>query len=68
MVRAGRTGRQCRKLDFPGLGCAAVPAAGMRDFGYPGFAGLALPVVDNPERSERYVLTSRRQRVAGAGC
>jgi spermidine dehydrogenase len=46
---------QGRTLDFFGLGCDAVPAADLRDFGYPGFAGLALPVVDNPERREPYI-------------
>ena len=46
---------QGRTLDFFGLGCDAVPAADVRDFGYPGFAGLTLPVVDNPERSEPYI-------------
>ena len=46
---------QGRTLDFFGLGCDAVAAADVRDFGYPGFAGLGLPVVDNPERSEPYI-------------
>jgi spermidine dehydrogenase len=46
---------QGRTLDFFGLGCDAVPAADVRDFGYPGFAGLGLPVVDNPERNEPYI-------------
>jgi spermidine dehydrogenase len=34
---------QGRPLGFFGLGCDAVAAADVRDFGYPGFAGLALP-------------------------
>jgi spermidine dehydrogenase len=46
---------QGRTLDFFGLGCDAVAAADVRDFGYPGFAGLGLPVVANPERSEPYI-------------
>jgi spermidine dehydrogenase len=46
---------QGRTLDFFGLGCDAVPAADVRDFGYPGFAGLGLPAADNPERSEPYI-------------
>jgi hypothetical protein len=32
---------QGRTLDFFGLGCDAVAAADVRDFGYPGFAGSA---------------------------
>jgi spermidine dehydrogenase len=46
---------QGRTLDFFGLGCDAVAAADVRDFGYPGFSGLGLPAVDNPERSEPYI-------------
>jgi spermidine dehydrogenase len=46
---------QGRTLDFFGLGCDAVAAADVRDFGYPRFAGLGLPAVDNPERSEPYI-------------
>jgi spermidine dehydrogenase len=46
---------QGRTLDFFGLGCDAVAAADVRDFGYPGFDGLGLPVVANPERSEPYI-------------
>jgi spermidine dehydrogenase len=46
---------QGRTLDFFGLGCDAVAAADVRDFGYPGFAGLGLATVDNPERSEPYI-------------
>ncbi|HEY7664834.1 MAG TPA: FAD/NAD(P)-binding protein [Xanthobacteraceae bacterium] len=34
---------QGRTLGFFGLGADAVPAADVRDFGYPGFAGLGLP-------------------------
>jgi spermidine dehydrogenase len=34
---------QGRTLGFFGLGCDAVPAADVREFGYPGFAGLGLP-------------------------
>ena len=34
---------QGRTLGFFGLGCDAVPAADVRAFGYPGFAGLGLP-------------------------
>jgi spermidine dehydrogenase len=46
---------QGRTLDFFGLGCDAVAAADVRDFGYPGFDGLGLPVIANPERSEPYI-------------
>jgi spermidine dehydrogenase len=46
---------QGRTLDFFGLGCDAVPAADVRDFGYPGFAGLGLPAEDHPEWSEPYI-------------
>jgi spermidine dehydrogenase len=46
---------QGRTLDFFGLGCDAVAAADVRDFGYPGFAGLGLPDIANPERSEPYI-------------
>jgi spermidine dehydrogenase len=46
---------QGRTLDFFGLGCDAVAAADVRDFGYPGFDGLGLPVAANPERSEPYI-------------
>jgi spermidine dehydrogenase len=42
-------------LIFSGFGCDAVAAADVRDFGYPGFAGLGLPVIANPERSEPYI-------------
>jgi hypothetical protein len=46
---------QGRTLDFFGLGCDAVAAGDVRDFGYPGFDGLGLPAVANPERSEPYI-------------
>jgi spermidine dehydrogenase len=46
---------QGRTLDFFGLGCDAVAAADLRDFGYPGFAGLGLPAAINPERNEPYI-------------
>ena len=46
---------QGRTLDFFALGCDAVPASDARDAGYPGFAGLALPPVVSPERSEPYI-------------
>ena len=46
---------QGRTLDFFGLGCDAVPAAELREFGYPGFAGLGLRTRDDPERSEPYI-------------
>jgi spermidine dehydrogenase len=36
---------QGRTLGFFGLGCDAVPAADVREFGYPGFAGLRLPAL-----------------------
>ena len=46
---------QGRTLDFFAVGCDAVSAADARDAGYPGFAALGLPAVDNPERSEPYI-------------
>jgi spermidine dehydrogenase len=46
---------QGRTLDFFAVGCDAVAAADARDAGYPGFDGLGLPIVKNPERSEPYI-------------
>ncbi|MBO0755664.1 MAG: NAD(P)/FAD-dependent oxidoreductase [Bradyrhizobiaceae bacterium] len=46
---------QGRPLGFFGLGIDAVPAADVRSFGYPGFAGLGLPSDDHPEWSEPYI-------------
>jgi spermidine dehydrogenase len=46
---------QGRTLGFFGLGCDAVPAAEVRDFGYPGFAGLKLPAEAHPEWNEPYI-------------
>jgi spermidine dehydrogenase len=46
---------QGRPLGFFGLGCDAVPAFELRSFGYPGFAGLALPSDQHPEWSEPYI-------------
>ena len=46
---------QGRSLGFFGLGCDAVPAADLWEFGYPGFAGLGLPEATRPERSEPYI-------------
>src|SRR5712671_5860819 len=46
---------QGRTLDFFAVGCDAVSAADARDAGYPGFDGLGLPAVVNPERSEPYI-------------
>jgi spermidine dehydrogenase len=46
---------QGRTLGFFGLGCDAVPAADLRGFGYPGFAGLGLPAESNPEWTEPYI-------------
>jgi spermidine dehydrogenase len=46
---------QGRTLGFFGLGCDAVPAADLRDFGYPGFAGLRLPVETHQEWNEPYI-------------
>jgi spermidine dehydrogenase len=45
---------QGRPLGFFGLGCDAVAAFDLRDFGYPGFAGLKLPAA-HPEWSEPYI-------------
>src|SRR5262249_38663398 len=44
---------QGRSQGFFGLGCDAVPAADLRDMGYPGFAGLGLP--SSGGRSEPYI-------------
>jgi spermidine dehydrogenase len=46
---------QGRTLGFFGLGCDAVSAADVRDFGYPGFAGLGLPVETREEWNEPYI-------------
>jgi spermidine dehydrogenase len=46
---------QGRPLGFFGLGSDAVAAFDLRSFGYPGFAGLALPADDNPEWNEPYI-------------
>ncbi len=46
---------QGRPLGFFGLGCDAVPAADLRSFGYPGFAGLRLPSEPHEEWSEPYI-------------
>jgi len=44
---------QGRTHGYFGLGCDAVPAADLRDMGYPGFAGLALP--SSGGRGEPYI-------------
>jgi len=46
---------QGRTLGFFALGCDAVPAAELREFGYPGFAGLGLPASQHPEWQEPYI-------------
>jgi spermidine dehydrogenase len=46
---------QGRPLGFFGLGADAVPAADVRAHGYPGFAGLGLPVDASEEWSEPYI-------------
>ena len=46
---------QGRTYSFFGLGCDAVPAADVRDHGYPGFRGLNLPAAGGSERSEPYI-------------
>src|SRR3989440_8970566 len=46
---------QGRTLGFFGLACDAVAAADVRDFGYPGFAGLGLPEERPPQWSEPYI-------------
>ncbi len=45
---------QGRTHGFFGLGCDAVPAADLRDMGYPGFRGLGLPQ-KGEGRSEPYI-------------
>jgi spermidine dehydrogenase len=46
---------QGRTLGFFALGCDAVPAAELREFDYPGFAGLGLPASEHPEWKEPYI-------------
>ncbi len=46
---------QGRTFGFFGLGCDAVPAADVRDHGYPGFRGLNLPAAGGSGRSEPYI-------------
>ncbi|MBV8753909.1 MAG: NAD(P)/FAD-dependent oxidoreductase [Hyphomicrobiales bacterium] len=46
---------QGRPLGFFGLGCDAVPAADLAEFGYPGFAGLGLTAEHAAERREPYI-------------
>jgi spermidine dehydrogenase len=46
---------QGRTLGFFGVGCDAVAAADVRDFGYPGFQGLNLPEDKNPAWEEPYI-------------
>ena len=46
---------QGRTLDFFALGCDAVPAADLRELGYPGFQGLGLAEAGNPELDEPYI-------------
>src|SRR5215470_17071972 len=46
---------QGRTLGFFGLGCDAVPAADVRDVGYPGFGGLGLPAQSHAEWDEPYI-------------
>jgi spermidine dehydrogenase len=48
-------GFQGRPLGFFGLGSDAVPAADLRAFGYPGFAGLGFPAENHPEWREPYI-------------
>jgi spermidine dehydrogenase len=46
---------QGRTLGFFGLGCDAVPAADLRDHGYPGFRGLNLPASGGSGGGEPYI-------------
>jgi spermidine dehydrogenase len=46
---------QGRPLGFFGLGCDAVPAADLAEFGYPGFASLGLTARHSAERREPYI-------------
>ncbi len=46
---------QGRTYSFFGLGCDAVPAADIRDQGYPGFRALNLPSRGGSDRSEPYI-------------
>jgi spermidine dehydrogenase len=46
---------QGRTLGFFGLGCDAVPAADVRDQGYPGFRGLNVPASGGSGGGEPYI-------------
>ncbi|MGZ5866639.1 MAG: NAD(P)-binding protein [Xanthobacteraceae bacterium] len=46
---------QGRPLGYFGLGIDAVPAADLRDFGYPGFRNLGLPSAASPVGDEPYI-------------
>ncbi len=46
---------QGRPLGFFGLGADAVAAADLREFGYPGFAGLGLKTAEADELREPYI-------------
>jgi len=46
---------QGRTLGFFALGCDAIPAAEVRELGYPGFAGLGLPADKPSPWSEPYI-------------
>jgi spermidine dehydrogenase len=46
---------QGRPLGFFGLGCDAVSAAEVAEFGYPGFAGPGLTTARSAERREPYI-------------
>jgi spermidine dehydrogenase len=46
---------QGRTLGFFGLGCDAVPAADVRDHGYPGFRALGLPASSGSGGGEPYI-------------
>ena len=46
---------QGRTLGFFGLGCDAVPAYDLRNYGYPGLEVLGLPSRRDPETSEPYI-------------
>jgi spermidine dehydrogenase len=46
---------QGRPLGFFGLGCDSVPAADLRDHGYPGFRALNLPATGGSLGSEPYI-------------
>ena len=65
-ARRSRTVLQGRTLGFFGLGADAVPAANVRDLGYPGFAGSGCRRRECGVERALHLSFPRRQRVACA--